>query len=161
MKELGRTKSAAACFGMITIFLLLISGCAVSKTKNAGSPSSSIPQKENKNAPVYHDFEDVLIPAKLKAVRDSSFVFQTPGFSAGVLTLKGKIDINSLFAFFDTNMAKDNWSVIATFKLPRSIMMYKKENRWCVISINKKERNTLVEIWVAPTISGAESGLLK
>lgn len=161
MKELGRTKSAVACFGMITIFLLLISGCADSKTKIAGSPSSSIPQKENKNAPVYHDFEDVLIPANLKAVRDSSFVFQTPEFSAGVLTLKGRIDVNSLIAFFDTNMAKDNWSVIATFKLPRSIMMYKKENRYCVISINTKEYNTLVEIWVAPTISGTESGLLK
>lgn len=161
MKKLDRIKSAVACFGMITIFIFIISGCAGPKSKKTGSPSAVSHQKENKNAPKYQDFEDVLLPPKMKVDRDTSFVFQTPGFTAGVLTLKGRVGVNPLVAFFDTNMAKDNWRIIASFKSPRSIMMYQKENRWCVISISKRDYNTFIEIWVAPTVRGDESGLLK
>ena len=161
MKKLGRIKSAVICFGVMTIFIFIISGCAGSKSKKTDSTSTAAYKKEIKNVPKYQDFEDVLIPAKMKVDRDSTFVFQAPGFSAGVLTLKGRVGVNSLVDFFDTNMAKDNWRIIASFKSPRSIMMYRKENRWCVISISKKDFNTYIEIWVAPTVSGDESGLLK
>ncbi len=161
MNKLNWIKSAVACFGIVTIFFLIISGCAGSKPKKTDSSSHGTTKKENKNAPVYHDFEDVLIPAKLKVDREASFVIQSPGFSAGVLNLKGRVKVNSLIAFFETNMAKDNWNVIASLKSHRSVMMYKKENRWCVIYISKKEFTTFVEIWISPTSSGAESGLLK
>jgi hypothetical protein len=125
---------------------------------------------ERENQPLYYDFGDILIPRELKVVKDSSFVFRTPGLSAGVLALKGNVEVNSLITFFETNMAKDNWTPVSSFKSPRSMLLFQKENRWCVINITDESFSTYVEIWVAPTIASArgsslggpaEEGLLK
>lgn len=113
------------------------------------------------DTPSYYDFGDVLIPAELKVDRDASFVYHTPGNTTGVLTLKGRVEFDSLIAFFNANMAKDKWTQISFFKSPRTIMLYKKDNRWCVIRIEEYEFSTGVEIWVAPTTATNVDGLIK
>jgi len=77
--------------------------------------------------------------------------------------LKGNVERNSLIAFFQNNMAKDNWNEISLFKSPQTstIILFQKENRWCVIKINEETFNTHVEIGVAPIINEPDSGLLK
>jgi hypothetical protein len=97
----------------------------------------------------------------MKVDRDTSFIYRTPGFSAGVLALKGRVEMNSLIAFFENNMAKDNWRAVSSFKSPRTVMLFHKDNRWCVISITEREFNTYAEVWVAPTITEVETDILK
>jgi hypothetical protein len=109
----------------------------------------------------YYDFGDVLVPTELKLDRKSSFIFQTPSMVAGVLALSGRVEMNSLIHFFETNMLKDNWEPVSSFKSVRTIMLYRKENRWCVINISETSFTTDVEIWVAPTTADVEGGLLK
>jgi len=42
------------------------------------------------------------------------------------------------------------------------MMLFKKEKRWCVVSIKEKKLfDTETEIWVAPIIIDTGSGLLK
>jgi len=131
-----------------------VSGCGPFKTKRLSPSAPSSKAKEKKGPmPLYYDFGDVLVPSELKVVKKSSFVFRTPGLSAGVLSLKGRVEIGSLIAFFDLNMAKDNWELVSSFKSHRSIMLFHKENRWCVINISESEIYTYVEIWVSPTTS--------
>jgi hypothetical protein len=148
--------------------ILLLAGCSGMQTKSEEPPPSSGMQRENQ--PLYYDFGDILIPRELKVVKDSSFVFRTPGLSAGVLALKGNVEVNSLITFFESNMAKDNWTPVSSFKSPRSMLLFQKENRWCVINITDESFSTYVEIWVAPTMASAggsslggplEEGLLK
>ena len=141
--------------------LLVVGGCSSLKKNrenDATPPSASVQEGP---APLYYDFGDVLVPSELKVDKDSSFVFRTPGLSAGVLALKGRVEINSLITFFESNMAKDNWRAVSSFKSPRSMLLYQKENRWCVISITDRGLRTRVEIWVSPTIGNIEEGLLK
>jgi hypothetical protein len=138
--------------------LLLTAGCAGMETKGGESKTGST--VERKNQPLYYDFGDILIPRELKVIKDSSFVFRTPGLSAGVLAMKGNVEVNSLITFFETNMAKDNWTPVSSFKSPRSMMLFQKENRWCVVNITDESFSTYVEIWVAPTIGSAGSGTL-
>jgi hypothetical protein len=144
---------ALAAAGMI----LLFTGCSGLQTTGQEPPPSSGMQKEDQ--PLYYDFGDILIPRELNVVRDSSFVFRTPGLSAGVLALKGNVEVNSLITFFESNMAKDNWTPVSSFKSPRSMMLFQKENRWCVINITDNSFSTYVEIWVAPTINAPDSSL--
>lgn len=144
----------------LAIMMLILSGCSGMETRK-DSPPPPEPKAEKEPAPLYYDFGDVLIPRELKVIPKSSFVFRTPGLSAGVLALKGSVEINSLIAFFENNMAKDNWTPVSSFKSPRSMMLFQKENRWCVINITDESFSTYVEIWVAPTIGTAEEGLLK
>ena len=77
------------------------------------------------------------------------------------MVLKGAVELGSLIDFFENNMARDNWRAVSTFKSPRTLLLFQKENRWCVINITDDKYSTHVEIWVAPTVGSDDSGLLK
>jgi len=140
--------------------LLAVSGCTGTQTKSS-KPDSSASATDQGPVPLYYDFGDVLVPSELNIIKKNSFVFQTPGLSAGVLSLKGRVESSSLIAFFENNMAKDAWKKVSSFKSPRTILMFQKENRWCVINITDGDFTTSVEIWVAPTLIESETGLMK
>jgi len=161
MIKINGIKSAIAHALILAIIIFLISGCAAVSKDEKSTASRPIFQKEKKNLPTYYDFGDVLVPKELKIDKDSSFVYKAPGFSAGVLALKGRVEVGSLCTFFEDNMAGDNWKLISAFKSPRTIMLFQKQNRWCVINITDGDFTTYVEIWVAPSIGEGESGLFK
>ncbi len=141
--------------------ILAISGCTALETKSSEPSPAASATKDEGPVPLYYDFGDVLVPSELKINKKTSFVFQTPGLSAGVLSLKGRVEGSSLIAFFENNMAKDAWKKVSSFKSPRTILMFQKENRWCVINITDGDFNTSVEIWVAPMMSDTDTGLMK
>ena len=161
MAIIRQRKKVLAFMGIGAVFFLIISGCAGGKSKKSGPGSQVTTPKDKGPSPLYYDFGDVLIPNELKVNNKASFVYKTSGFSAGVLTLSGKVKTSSLVAFFENNMQKDNWRTISSFKSPRTVMLFQKENRWCMINISEKDFKTYVEVWVAPTINEAEAGLLK
>ena len=161
MTIIRQRKKVLAFIGIGAAFFLMISGCAGGKTKKNGPESQVTTTKQEGPSPLYYDFGDVLIPNALKVNKKASFVYKTSGFSAGVLVLSGKVEISSLIAFFESNMRKDNWRIISSFKSPRTVMLFQKESRWCMINITAKDFKTHVEVWVAPTINEAEAGLLK
>ena len=145
------------CLGSIICIVKRCGICIYSPAEEAAV------KKDKEDSPLYYDFGDVLIPKELKVEKKKSYIIRSPGFLTGILALKGDVERNSLIAFFQNNMAKDNWREISLFKSPRTstIILFQKENRWCVISINEKDYNTYVEIGVAPTVNEPESGLLK
>jgi len=156
MKKALRRKTVFGCIGIGVAIFLTISGCSsITSLKKDAS------KKGKGTIPSYYDFGDVLIPKELKVKKKLSFIYRTPGFTTGVLTLTGRVEINSLIAFFENNMGKDNWREISSFKSPRTIILFRKEHRFCVINIIDDEPNTRVDIWVSPTIEESESGLLK
>jgi len=155
-------KWTLGCIGMMAVLVLAGAGCSTVNS-NTGPSSTDAAGKQQKEIPSrYHHFSDVLIPDELKVDRRSCFVYQTSSLSAGVIVLNGGVDSSTLISFFENNMMKDNWMPVSSFKSPRTVLLYQKESRWCVINITEKDFNsTHVEIWVAPTLGGAETGLLK
>jgi len=133
---------------LAAFFLTFATGCSAMRY-NSKNDSIEL-SKNRKKLPAYHDFDDILIPPGYKLDKKSTFVFRTPGLAAGVLVFKGKIRLNSDIEFFSENMLQDNWNLITSFKSPRTMMIYNKENRWCVINISTGESKA--EIWVAPTV---------
>ena len=142
----------------ITVLLLLVVACSSTPQATDGSDAT---EPNDQKTPVYYDFGDVLIPRELEMDVTSSFVYRTSGFTAGILTFKSKAELSSMVAFFENNMAKDNWQAVGTFKSPRTLLLFQKENRWCVINITDNRWDTLVEIWVAPFSDLSGTGLLK
>ena len=142
--------------------IFAIGGCSSLTKKDGQATAPSSGAQTSGGVPArYYDFGDVLVPKELKVEKRSSFIYQTDDFSAGVLVLRGRIETGSLISFFENNMAKDNWRIISTFKSERTMLLFQKANRWCVMSITDETFNTHVEIWVAPTTRDIDAGLLK
>ncbi|CCK80291.1 MULTISPECIES: hypothetical protein [Desulfobacula] len=150
------------------LLVLFVSGCLGSKvSKKTEADQISIDQAVSKQTTaIYHDFEDVLIPMELSVVSDKTVIISTPGFTSGILILKGRVERQSLFDFFNNNMQKDNWSIVSQIKSPgTTIMVFQKPSRTSVITIRDEQFYTYVEVGVAPTITGesgfSESGLVE
>lgn len=169
MKEIKRRNSIFTLVTMLTVLFFLLSGCSTLKPRkkntSANTKSSTTKQTSKKKddgmVPLYLDFDDVLIPGELKVDKKSTFIYETSGLAAGLLALSGRVEFNSLVAFFENNMAKDNWRMVSSFKSTRTILLFQKENRYCVVYITDKDYKVYVELWVAPTMGVSESGLLK
>jgi len=155
-------KSVVNIIGVIML-AFMITGCFGSSSSNQpenGSEPVDSPKTRETTA-IYYDFEDVLIPKELKVVKDGTVVVSTPGFTSGIIILKGRVEKRSLFNFFSSNMQKDNWSVLSQIKSPgTTIMVFHKTNRTAVITIRDEQIYTYVQVGVAPTVEGS-SGLLE
>ncbi len=169
MARLRKRRKCLVVIGMASVFLFFSTGCLGSKLKKKSTVSkvttqaekSILKSKDKTSVPLYYDFEDVLVPGELKPDRRSTFVYQTAGFSSGVIALSGRVEMNSLISFFENNMAKDNWKFLSSFRSPRSILLFQKQSRMCVIYLTDKEFKVNIEIWVAPVVNDALSGLFK
>jgi len=153
----------------VAVASLILAGCSSLNTKEPVEPVSSAEAtsvapsqgKVQEDTPVYYDFGDVMLPKALKINKKDSFVFHSPGMTAGVLVLSGSVDANSLFTFFESKMPVDGWQQVSSFKAARSMMLFQKDARWCVISITDGNFSTQVKLWVAPSIEHAARGLKK
>lgn len=143
-------RNAVMLPGVLSV-LLIFTGCLHTGAGKTDTPVDGA-LAEPENAPQYLDFGDILVPTELKIDKRSSFVFRTSGQSAGVLSLKGRVEIDSLISFFENNMAKDNWQLVSSFKSLRSLMLFQKETRWCVVNISAGDFYTYAEVWVSPTV---------
>ena len=157
------TRPVALCarsFSIGVILLLTVGGCSSlsQNQKSTGDPSNAADQK---TATVYYDFDDVIVPSEMKVINKDTFVYGTIGLKAGVLALKGRVDLTSLVEFFEINMKKDNWQMVSQIKTPYILMLFHKENRWCVIALHEETYYTYTRIWLAPTLTEPGSGLLK
>lgn len=140
---------------------LVLTGCSALKSKRGPtSTAASVSAQAAQPKTVYLDFGDVLLPKELSVERNESFVFTTAGLTAGVLSLKGRVEASSLITFFENRMPEDGWKLISAIKAERSMLLFKKQTRWCVIGITEGQMHTFAQIWVAPTLA-PESGLLK
>ncbi|MBW1696928.1 MAG: hypothetical protein JRH18_07765 [Deltaproteobacteria bacterium] len=154
------------CSGVFFVFamVLFIMSCSYfqSSPKSSGKPATQ--KTPRGSTPFYYDFGDVPLPKELSVIDKSTYIIEkASGYPEGILALKGRVTRNSLIAYFKNGMAKDNWQLVALFKSPRenSIMLFRKENRRCIINIQEKDFMTYVQVAVAPTVSESEGGLLK
>ncbi|MCU0578301.1 MAG: hypothetical protein MUF69_02015 [Desulfobacterota bacterium] len=86
---------------------------------------------------------------------DKSKIFQTTSMTAGVLSLDGNVEVNSLIAFFKASMAKDNWVMKGNFKLPpKSVLLFEKKGKNSIILIDEGTFSTKVEVWSIPQAEG-------
>jgi hypothetical protein len=114
------------------------------------SETSPKPRSEAPNV-TYYTFPDIPVPKELEMVREKSFIYETPTVKAGVLMLSGNVEVGSLETYFKTNMAKNGWKFVNSYKYNDIILNFVKEERSSNIRIARDGFSTSVEIWVGPT----------
>ena len=147
----------AAVMGMT-----FVAGCSGLKRRDgtAADEAKGTPTVTSKD--IYLDFDDVLIPEDMPRDKERTFVFRIGALAAGVLALKGRVEPETLIAFFESNMSRDNWKTASSFRSPRSLLIFEKDERWCIITITEDDfdHKTRVEIWVSPKSEEMGSGLM-
>lgn len=159
-KMMLKRTSTLTVLWLIGMVLVVLSGCSSLKSKRSATPVGKPPQAAAKaeNVPTYYDFGDVLVPKELKVDEKNSFVFRTPGLTVGMLALKGRVQASSLPAFFENKLPVDGWHLISSIEGQRTMMLFQKNNRWCVINISEGQFITTVEIWVSTSVSSPGFG---
>jgi hypothetical protein len=149
--------AALGCFMGLTGCADIFSGTqtAESKAETVTPASVSEPAVESKKrTAVYYDFEDVLIPVELQVLQDKSMIVSTPGFTSGILMLRGRVERRSLINFFNNNMVKDNWAMVSQIASPNmAILVFEKSIKSAVISIKSEHIYTYVEVGVAARVN--------
>jgi len=142
------------------VILVLTTGACTTLSTDSKKEGERAAKTDAPPNTVYYDFDDIEVPRELKIERDDSFIYNTTGFAAGVLALKGRVEFNSLVRFFETSMPKDNWRPVGHIKAESAMILFHKENRWCVITLEEGSFYTYARIWVAPTVFDLENPLL-
>jgi len=134
---------------LVLAVLLLSTGCATIKSWT-GQEEQPVPKTTDAPNVTYYSFPDIPIPKELELSREKSFVYETSNVRTGVLVLTGNVDLNSLEQYFRTNMAKNGWRFINSFKYNTVILNYLKDDKASHIRISRETWKTVVEIWVGP-----------
>ena len=144
------------------VIIMVTSGCSMLKRRDKSTAGTAEGAAAPVSNDIYLDFDDVLIPEDMPRDTNRSFVFRIGALTAGVLVLKGRVPPEDLITFFQSNMSRDNWKAASSFRSPRSLLIYEKEERWCIITITEDDfdHKTRVEIWVSPKSEEMATGLV-
>lgn len=139
---------------------LLFCSCASQSvpTNPVASPQqpydSAAPASSNLSQPLFYDFPDIPVPHELTVQRGDSYVYQQGKERVGILTFKGRVEVTSLIRFFQAGLPKEGWISKGGFRYRRSMLLFEKPNKTCVIDVYEKLFSTYVEIYVIPTTEG-------
>lgn len=162
MKLNASRRAVMIILALTTTIVLGTIGCSSLKSqKTTSNSTATTASAAAKSKTVYYDFGDILLPSQLSVDDSESFVFTTEGLTAGVLSLKGRLTAKSLISFFSNKMPVDGWQMINKFAGQRNMMLFKKQTRYCTITIDEGQLSTVVELWVAPSLAAISGGLHK
>ena len=68
----------------------------------------------------------------------------------GFLTLRGRVDPNSVMNFFASGLPREGWRLKGEFRYNRSLLIFDKPDKICVILVKEDTYYTYVEIYVSP-----------
>jgi len=114
----------------------------------AGEPTGPPPASGAKFA----DFQDIPIPPALSVQSKSSNVFQSGQMKMGFLTLRGRVDSDSVMNFFVAALPHEGWKLKGQFRYNRSLLIFDKPDKICVILMKEDMYYNYVEIYVSPIV---------
>jgi hypothetical protein len=100
--------------------------------------------------PMSYDFPDVLIPSEMELSNSDSYVFQGAKTKAGLLVFKGRVEARSVIDFFQSSMPRENWQFKGGFRYKKSILVFEKPEKICLIGVHEGLYYTYLEVYVTP-----------
>ncbi len=137
---------------LLCAMLLSSWGCA----NLTGSSSSSEPSAPPMQSSFFYDFNDIRVPEEMEIQTNKSSVTPVEGGKSGVMKFKGRVEPISLFDFFSNTMPKDGWTLLTYQKYQRYLLVFSKDTRVCVITIEEDPiYYTWLEVWVSPRVTSS------
>lgn len=157
-------RKQASSLILVLLCVLALSDCSSWNQKNSPPPnpisqpqegSSPPPAMSSGPRPLFFDFPDVPMPQELSRQEGRTFVVQSGSMKAGLLTLRGvRVDVRSLINFFQVAMPRENWKPKGGFHAERTVLIFEKPDKICVINLVETTLYTYAEIYVVPSTGG-------
>lgn len=130
----------------------LLAGCGVVRTES--SADGREPTADAAPASFFYQFEDVQVPAEMKLKDAETYIIQTGNVKSGVQTFYGRVETFSLVDWFKATMPRDGWALRSSLASKRSILVFEKPEKDCVIHISPDMYDTRLEVWMTPRNAG-------
>lgn len=118
------------------------------------APASPASVSHSVRGAIFFQFNDIPLPAEMKVQAKDSYVFQSGQIKMGFLTLRGRVDSNSIIDFFAAALPREGWRLKAQFRCNRSLLIFDKPDKVCTILIKEETYYAYVEIYVSPATAG-------
>lgn len=124
--------------------LLVLQGC---NNMNIQNPFETGPATTET---YYDQFDDVPIPGDMTIDRNRTLITTAPdGTRLGLMTLEGRVEINSLAQATMNNMTSQGWTLTGRTVGVKQVQVYEKDQRVAVIYFYQQTINTAMEVWMA------------
>ena len=139
-------KYVSKSLGIFILLLLALEGCSTTPYRKTSDPT----QIPSLSPAALLKFADIPTPSAFKFVPESSYVFQSSNFRAGLLKYSGKASGDQAVVFFKEQMPMYNWRIVNIVEYGRRLISLEKEQETCIISIDEKGGTTDIIISIAP-----------
>jgi hypothetical protein len=140
MKRIGFVTVFAAFF---IITLWAFSGCASFGKKDPGTAPSETALRVS-----FSDFEDIPFPSEISVNKKKSQLYSAGRGKVGLLTLEGRVEPDSVAAFFQNNLPRNGWKALTFLKDRHHVLVFVKDDRVCLINICEGWFTTVCEVRV-------------
>ena len=113
-------------------------------------PANPAPVPPSGSKAKFFEFNDIPIPPEIDVQSKNSYVFESGQIKMGFLTLRGRVDSNSVMNFFVAALPREGWRLKGQFRYNRSLLIFDKPDKVCVILMKEETYYTYVEIYVSP-----------
>jgi hypothetical protein len=136
---------------LLLALLLTTWGCAT-------LTGSEDPEMTQSQTSFFYDFSDIRIPEEMELQPGKSIITPSENGKFGTMMFRGRAEPISLFDFFFNTMPKDGWTLVTYQKYQRYHLVFTKENRVCMISIEESPFwYTWLEVKVTPKAPGTSA----
>jgi len=171
-EAVGIQKSDKTRYWIMVLCICLVTVCGCSRSSapppNPVSQSQQAPAPSGGSGPTYgpsansapaypsgpkakfFQFNDIPIPPELDVQSKNSNVFESGQIKMGFLTLRGRVESNSVMNFFVATLPREGWRLKGQFRYNRSLLIFDKPDKVCVILMKEEAYYTYVEIYVSP-----------
>lgn len=136
---------------LLLAMALAFTGCATTGSSDgSGDSSSGAPAREY----YQEEFSDISIPIDMDVVSGETFVTYSPGgMKVGIQQFKGRVEIGSLVSTMQRYMQRDGWTLRAVFRANKSVLIFEKSDKICVLSMSDGMIYTTMMVFVSPKLA--------
>ncbi len=141
---------------LLLVLALFLASCTTPlarKTAKVNKPV--VPPK-----PLYlgTEFPDIVVPRGMQVVQEKSMVVKTNTYIGGVLTLRGRIKVDSLVEFFKSQLTARGWELNGSIRYKDTLLAFNRPHGCCFVYISESGFGTMteVQIWASEMLETTE-----
>lgn len=137
---------------LLICLVFLVASCGPFSNRSAKVTTPVAPTK-----PLYTgtEFPDIVVPRGMSVVQSKSMVVNTSSFVGGVLTLRGRIKVESLIEFFKNQLEARGWELAGSIHYKNTLLAFQRPNGSCIVYISEPGMGitTEIQIWASELLS--------